>query len=90
MVWLLEHCKQVVTDSGGLQKEAYFFGKPCITTRDETEWVELVEAGWNVLVGADQRAIVHACSGINTVKIQIPSQNLYGSGGAGIQAAMLF
>jgi UDP-GlcNAc3NAcA epimerase len=90
MVWLLEHCKQVVTDSGGLQKEAYFFGKPCITTRDETEWVELVEAGWNVLVGADQSAIIRACSGTNTVKIEIPAQNLYGAGGAGIQTALLF
>lgn len=52
MIWLLGHCEVVVTDSGGLQKEAYFFGKPCVTTRDETEWTELVSLGANVLVGA--------------------------------------
>ena len=53
MVWLLDHCSLVMTDSGGLQKEAFFFKKPCITLRDETEWVELVEHRVNVLVGVD-------------------------------------
>ena len=51
MVWLIDNCNLVLTDSGGLQKEAYFFEKPCITLRDETEWVELVESGANILVG---------------------------------------
>jgi UDP-GlcNAc3NAcA epimerase len=49
MMALLDACTQVLTDSGGLQKEAYFFRKPCITLRDATEWVETVEAGWNRL-----------------------------------------
>ena len=49
MTALLAGCKSVLTDSGGLQKEAYFHGKPCVTLRDSTEWVETVEAGWNRL-----------------------------------------
>ena len=49
MLWLLKHCNSVITDSGGLQKEAYFFSKPCITLREQTEWVELVESGVNML-----------------------------------------
>src|SRR5262245_52317444 len=49
MIALLDGCTRVLTDSGGLQKEAYFFRKPCITLRDATEWVETVQAGWNRL-----------------------------------------
>jgi UDP-N-acetylglucosamine 2-epimerase (non-hydrolysing) len=57
---LLNNCKKVVTDSGGVQKEAYFSEKPCITLREETEWVETVKDGWNVLVGADKKKIIKA------------------------------
>ncbi len=57
---LLLNCKKVVTDSGGVQKEAYFYSKPCITLREETEWVETVKDGWNVLVGNDTRKIIKA------------------------------
>ena len=60
MVWLLDRCDRVLTDSGGLQKEAFFFRKPCITLRDETEWVELVEGGFNILVGARKERILQA------------------------------
>lgn len=60
MVYLLKHCSLVMTDSGGLQKEAFFFKKPCITLRDETEWVELVERGYNVMAGADSAKILSA------------------------------
>ena len=60
MVWLIDNCEMVMTDSGGLQKEAFFFSKPCITLRDETEWVELVDNGFNVLVGADRKKILQA------------------------------
>lgn len=58
MIWLLKRCGLVLTDSGGLQKEAFFFGKACVTLRDQTEWVELIQEGANVLVGADRAEIV--------------------------------
>jgi len=60
MVYLIQNSKLIMTDSGGLQKEAFFFEKPCITLRDETEWVELVENGFNVLVGADGKKILES------------------------------
>lgn len=60
MVWFLQRCSLVLTDSGGLQKEAYFFEKKCITMRDETEWIELVASGTNQLAGADTQKIVSA------------------------------
>jgi UDP-GlcNAc3NAcA epimerase len=58
MVWLIDNCDMVMTDSGGLQKEAFFFEKPCITLRDETEWIELVENRFNVLAGANKDKIL--------------------------------
>jgi UDP-GlcNAc3NAcA epimerase len=57
---LLIEAKKVATDSGGVQKEAYFFGVPCITLRAETEWIETVEDGWNAVVGTDTEDVVHA------------------------------
>jgi len=80
MVWLLEHSSMVVTDSGGLQKEAYFFKKPCITLRDETEWVELVENRFNVLVGADKDLIIDRYN--NYLFNNAFEMNLYGNGDA--------
>lgn len=60
MIWLIDNCDLIMTDSGGLQKEAFFFEKHCITLRDETEWVELIENKFNVLVGADENRIIEA------------------------------
>jgi len=78
MVWLIDNCSLVLTDSGGLQKEAFFFGKSCITMRDETEWVELIENNFNVLVGADKEKILAA---YNNHKFSDDFDlDLYGSG----------
>lgn len=63
MLLLLENARLLLTDSGGAQKEAYFFGVPCVTLRDETEWTETVDAGWNVLSGADPERILEAVRG---------------------------
>lgn len=72
-----EACTAVLTDSGGVQKEAFFFQKPCITMRDTTEWVELVTSGWNTLTGADTEKIISAIHGIYT---PVDYPQLYGDG----------
>jgi UDP-N-acetylglucosamine 2-epimerase len=60
IIALEKSARMLLTDSGGMQKEAYWLGVPCITLRDETEWVETVESGWNILAGADRNRIVTA------------------------------
>ncbi|WP_163575256.1 non-hydrolyzing UDP-N-acetylglucosamine 2-epimerase [Halomonas faecis] len=84
MVWLLNHAQLVITDSGGVQKEAFFFGKACVTLRDQTEWVELIEAGANELVGADYDRIVDSARQHfgRTVK---DTEKLYGGGEASLE-----
>ncbi|WP_150909695.1 non-hydrolyzing UDP-N-acetylglucosamine 2-epimerase [Marinobacter halotolerans] len=81
MIWLIRHSELVMTDSGGLQKEAFFFGKACVTLRDQTEWVELIEAGANELVGADQRGIFDAVAR-NLGREVRDTEHLYGGGEA--------
>ena len=79
MVALLGSARLALTDSGGLQKEAYWLGVPCVTLRNETEWVETVEAGWNVLVGHDSGQIVDAVNSFFPPGARPP---LYGDGAA--------
>jgi len=83
MLKLIEGSSMVLTDSGGLQKEAFFFHKFCITLRDETEWVELVEGGFNQLAGADAARITRIFLE-NRNKV-IGDAPLYGNGDASIK-----
>jgi UDP-GlcNAc3NAcA epimerase len=81
MITALKHCSMVITDSGGLQKEAYFFQKPCITIRENTEWKELVDAGVNFLAGDDGSNILSLYHKIKTTQTDF-SKPLYGDGNA--------
>ncbi len=91
MIWLLMHSAAVCSDSGGLQKEAYFLQKPSIIMKDRTEWVETVEIGWSVTVGADGLKIQEECQHALVFSLQSSSgapfssmghyqANLYGDG----------
>jgi UDP-GlcNAc3NAcA epimerase len=84
MVQLELGARAIVTDSGGVQKEAYWVGVPCVTLRDETEWVETVALGWNTLVGTDAGRIVKAL----TSELRRPNERppLYGEGVAAASA----
>jgi len=81
MVELLKNCQLVLTDSGGLQKEAFFFKKPCITMRDQTEWGELVENGFNVLAPPNRESMSSAFEIMSNKNINF-DMDLYGDGNA--------
>jgi UDP-N-acetylglucosamine 2-epimerase len=76
---LEQNARMILTDSGGIQKEAYFFQVPCITLRNDTEWWETVEAGWNVLVGWDVDKILHYA---RTLLPSGPQPQFFGDGRA--------
>ena len=81
MIQLLQKCEFVVTDSGGLQKEAFFHNKYCFTLREETEWVELVNSGVNYICGTDESLFFQY---LNELPDTFPSGlTMYGNGDAG-------
>jgi UDP-GlcNAc3NAcA epimerase len=84
MIRAEQNARLILTDSGGVQKEAFFHKIPCVTLRTETEWVELVDSGWNVLAGTKPEKIIE-CTNLmltkNIEKLEYP--DLYGSGKAG-------
>jgi UDP-GlcNAc3NAcA epimerase len=82
MVALEQAARLILTDSGGVQKEAFFYGVPCITMRDETEWVETVESGWNSLVGADVKRIASAVEDVMRGGASRKAVAPYGDGSA--------
>jgi len=79
MLLLEKHAKAIVTDSGGVQKEAYFAKVPCITLRDQTEWVETIETGWNQLVNPLE---VNLAEKLSNLQLGEPIEDLYGDGNA--------
>lgn len=82
MVALEQSARMILTDSGGVQKEAFFYKVPCITMRDETEWVETVELGANRLVGASKAAMVSAVRDVLRDGIETTTATPYGQGNA--------
>ncbi len=86
MVAVSGNARLILTDSGGLQKESYWLGVPCVTLRDETEWVETVAAGWNTLVGADPARILQA---VGAAKRPAVHGALYGEGGVAARCVKL-
>lgn len=86
MVILEENARLIATDSGGVQREAYFLKVPCLTLRDETEWTETVEAGWNLLVGADARKVLAGWKNFSPPNEQPP---IFGDGKASEKIAQL-
>jgi UDP-GlcNAc3NAcA epimerase len=86
MMALEKHARKILTDSGGVQKEALWFGVPCITMRDETEWVETVECGWNTLTGTNPARILEAT---HAPMPEGPPPQIYGDGKAAHKIATL-
>ena len=88
MIELLKNCEMVITDSGGVQKEAFFFEKHCLITRDETEWTELVDLNYNFMVGADTDKIIKTVDRVKNTSVLFDVKP-YGEGNAADKIALL-
>lgn len=84
MIWLESNARKIATDSGGIQKEAYFLKVPCITLRPETEWVETLIDGWNKIVGVDKEQFWDALA---SLRPQVDPRPVFGDGHAAIRIA---
>ena len=84
MVMLEKNARAIATDSGGVQKEAFFYRVPCLTLREETEWVELVDLGWNRIIPPNVGEIVFAIEKLigqlNVVNNDISGNDIFGDG----------
>jgi UDP-GlcNAc3NAcA epimerase len=88
MIELLKHCKMVITDSGGVQKEAFFFEKHCLVIRDETEWTELVDLKYNFIVGSGTNKILNTFVEVAKTSVKFDVK-LYGVGNAAEKIALI-
>jgi UDP-GlcNAc3NAcA epimerase len=88
MIRLMENASKILTDSGGIQKEAFMLGIPCITLRDNTEWVETLKDGWNVLVGGDRKRIVEEVKRKQSILLR--QENLFGDGNTAERIVRIF
>ncbi|MGD9241359.1 MAG: UDP-N-acetylglucosamine 2-epimerase (non-hydrolyzing) [Desulfobacterales bacterium] len=82
MAAIEKNARLILTDSGGVQKEAYFLGVSCVTLRNETEWSELIDSGWNRLAGADRESIVKSATEAEKLN-EVGKESFYGDGNAG-------
>jgi UDP-N-acetylglucosamine 2-epimerase len=90
-----KNARAIITDSGGVQKEAFFLRVPCITLRQETEWIETLTGGFNALVGADKKKFLQAVSRLDKIRARLAEQKkpesfaLFGGGKAGTRIARI-
>jgi UDP-N-acetylglucosamine 2-epimerase len=82
MLKLEKKAKAILTDSGGVQKEAYWLRVPCFTLREETEWVETIKSGWNVLTGTNAKRIVEEVGHLEKRRKHPKGRKIYGDGKA--------
>jgi UDP-N-acetylglucosamine 2-epimerase len=87
MTRLVRAARAVITDSGGLQKEAFLVSVPCLTMREESEWVETVVGGWNRLIGLRPEAVPSALAELPAPGDPSPAAEIYGAGQAGERVA---